>query len=498
MSKTYRINGKVVNSISNYSRTGDDKQEVKNYAESFSQGLASAPIYCEIKDNITSVGGRKLATFNDYGLAQIEINVKAIGGAGAGVAYLTIKDENDELVVGNVIVNLSTELDLIDSSGVISLYSHVEPGYTLHITSAYALAELVIRGYYRLHNTNSEDTISSFEQEGNNKHKFISDYSVNNSQVLEYNSTEDKWVGATSRNDTANVVNNSLECVMGGKAQVIGSIYDTNNPYTFKEDGYMEYNLSCYSNYWIAAQLTTTLRDENGNIVKQWLEEFVHPKLVGIGRGDSTSTYGHEVKKGWTINTAFLEVGFASISTVIINTKNYLRWDKEPEKAKTKTYKFKDEVVNEINIEQYNTTTQEWEPLNEKSGSINERKIHTKPYIHSGQQSEVIIIGGSEFTCPVDGILSVKFSTNALVEIESNINIDIYDTNGNKVDSGDGRIAFAAVRPTQATYSALTLTEVKKGYKVKINTTGISGGRGWYFLRLDPTYSMVDTNGNYI
>lgn len=494
MSKTYRINGKVVNSITNYSRD-KDTQEVKNYAEDNSQGLAAAPIYCEIKKRITAIGSRKLFTFNDYGLAQIQIQLKGDGPAVDTImALLIVKDEKGKNIVNNLIAKPATQLDIIATSETLSIYAFVKPGYTCHI-DALVSGTIGIRGYYRLHNTNSENMT---EKGINNYHKFISDYSVNNSQVLEYDKENEEWKGLKSMNDNANVTNNALECARYGSFGITGIDIDENNPYTFKEDGYMELDLTSSATYYLSTQLTTTLRDENGKVVKQWLEEFVHPKLISIAFASSTTTYGHFVKKGWTIGSKFIGIEGSIISGVIVKTKNYLDWNDTPKEKETKTLSFGGEIVNDINIEQYNTDAKEWEPLNEKSGSKNERRIHTKPYLASGEQTEAIILGGSEFTCPTDGIVSIKFATNALVEFESNINIDVYDTNGKKVDSSNGRVGVVALRPEQLTYSAICLTEVKKGYKIKINTTGISGGRGWYFLRLDPTYSLVDENGNYI
>ncbi len=154
-------------------------------------------------------------------------------------------------------------------------------------------------------------------------------------------------------------------------------------------------------------------------------------------------------------------------------------------------FKYNGKIVNELSIEQYNTETQQWEPLT-NSG---DRAIHRPSYFFNKRYFDFAATVHT-YTMPEDGFLTAQAFASRLTEFETSITLIIKDTNNNIVTSSIRNSAIIGLRPETTMLDVIIGHEVKKGYTITLVTAGISSGILNMFWKLDCTYKMVDKKGN--
>lgn len=161
---------------------------------------------------------------------------------------------------------------------------------------------------------------------------------------------------------------------------------------------------------------------------------------------------------------------------------------------------FNDYNVNELSIEEYDDELGKWVPIKGKCeiDGNNEFGIHRTPYI--AYENNLLSVGVSRktITMPEDGFVTASMFWNGLLEFAGTIDIKIFDEDGNQINRAFRSIENIALRPVIIHNDVFLSREVKKGWEVRFELTGITGGEWQYFLKLDPTYILVDENGNRI
>lgn len=483
MSKTYRINGKVVNNIKQYGHHEEDFS--KNSNNNSFNTITSAPIFHNFELRETFSGARRLFYFNDYGYARISFMITSTGYD--GVVNFNIFSKDGKLKGEFVFIDLSlTNMFPSLISSIYDCWGYVEPGDYFEVESL-SLETFKIRGFYRLQNTKSD--VEGVDNKITTK---VSDYVVNENNLKEYNVKEDKWDYYVGTNDNESAMVSALEVDTSKEISLTPG--KPSKIYTFKKDGYAEISLRTGIAYIGGASLTVTLKDENGKNVKTWEQLQTDDHLVQPEYGFYLFDVAHEVKKGWSVHYTTIALGVV-VSSLIANTPTYRIIDSEVKDKPIKTLMYNNNVINDVSIEEYDNVNKKWTPLkNEK----NDKQLHTVPYLLGGTYYYAVS-HYERVTVPIDGYLSAWCDNNSLFEVAGNVKITVY-RDGYSIDGGNiiGNYLKVSAIPRTTTIGTALGVEVKKGDVVSFSSEGLSGGRVIYNLKIDPIYSIVDGDGNYI
>ncbi len=494
MSKTYRINGKVVNDITLKGYI-PNLEEYKNYYGNDEFGTINSPIFHKFnKTNFNDASsGTLICEFNDYGYAQIVLEVQSVSAIANGDGVFELRDENNNLIQSSFGF-VSASPTLVLATITTELWGWVKPKTKLYYKTLgiFFTSVAFVKGYYRLHNVSYAKQYQNDANYSNvdliNQTAKQSNYIERKINIKEYNKEEGKWTSYKNENKNINSLVSSPEIFRYDKfSGLVGKI-----EHTFDKSGWCELFVNGTVFYEFTSELITELKDENGNLIKRNVVSHQHYKLTPA---EETLMHqnGFKVKKGWKLSIWLVGVSGGKYIVYGFNSPNYKLIDDANITKETKTLMMNDKIVNELTIEEYDVKQQKWIPITTK----NNVDLHTTPYVKGGDYTAIL---GKYiyYDIPTDGMLSVRLSVNALVEIAGTVFIEVYDENNNKVASKSGEYSIIAIRPNYLEYGTQLLNEVKKGWYVKIYVGGVSGGKVYHNIKIDTTYRLADDKGNII